>query len=578
MKNFIYWFPVFLTFLLPGCKSGDDTVANNGDDAAEETVALKISLSDYLASSSGEEKEVLLVAGEDWTISVSSDDDWCTVTPSDGSAGKITLKIKTTKNLSGQERDAIITVTCGDEKKTIAISQPVEKKVSIMSNGWDIYTAGTYRYGPSIIINDDGSIDAWFAATGGSFGGEYSLTTGEGSHEADPIFSDVVVGQKFTADVPFWGVNVQCPNWGGQHCGFTFCLYSWNTNYQTTIDSDPIASKTFVDYSDNSYVGVYDDDKFAEGDYLWILKDGLTKTSGVWKYNGSKEGVTNYHNGSECSDSYQARYLPSKTCGAVFWDQASYQHSINGGATWTKEKMVLIPTEGSRDSYSVCDPGVAKWGDYYYIGYTSTENTKGLDNHAYVCRSKNCEGPWEKWNGEGWGGNPQPVIEYTGDPEKWGVGEPSIVVVDKTIYFYYSWNCGNEGETTTTRVSTANVDDPDWPKNMVYGGIAINKSNLSGADHCDVKYDEHSKKFLAINTASRMTKDSYIVLWESEDGITFKKAEYLRDNLMPYLHNCGWSGDINGHIKEGVQQYISYSYGSSWGKWNTRWVPIVVNY
>lgn len=33
-------------------------------------------------------------------------------------------------------------------------------------DGWDIYIAGTYRYGPSIIINDDGSIDAWFAASG----------------------------------------------------------------------------------------------------------------------------------------------------------------------------------------------------------------------------------------------------------------------------------------------------------------------------------------------------------------------------------------------------------------------------
>jgi hypothetical protein len=31
------------------------------------------------------------------------------------------------------------------------------------SSGWDIYKAGTYRYGPCFIINDDGSIDAWFA-------------------------------------------------------------------------------------------------------------------------------------------------------------------------------------------------------------------------------------------------------------------------------------------------------------------------------------------------------------------------------------------------------------------------------
>jgi hypothetical protein len=35
--------------------------------------------------------------------------------------------------------------------------------------GWDIYIAGVYRYGPSIIINDDNTIDAWFAAPGDKY-------------------------------------------------------------------------------------------------------------------------------------------------------------------------------------------------------------------------------------------------------------------------------------------------------------------------------------------------------------------------------------------------------------------------
>ena len=47
--------------------------------------------------------------------------------------------------------------------------------------GWDIYKAGTYRYGPCFINNEDGSIDAWFASPGGYHGDEdqmlYNLTT-----------------------------------------------------------------------------------------------------------------------------------------------------------------------------------------------------------------------------------------------------------------------------------------------------------------------------------------------------------------------------------------------------------------
>lgn len=99
----------------------------------------------------------------------------------------------------------------------------------------------------------------------------------------------------------------------------------------------------------------------------------------------------------------------------------------------------------------------------------------------------------------------------------------------------------------------------------------IDKSAIAGSDHCDVKYREDIGKFQAVHTASRMSADSYIVLWQSDDGIRFEKIAELRDGLQPYLHNCGWSGDELGHIKPGVQQYIAYAYGTDWGNWKTRW-------
>ena len=36
----------------------------------------------------------------------------------------------------------------------------------VAREGWDIYTGPNYRYGPSIIINDDNSIDIWLATPG----------------------------------------------------------------------------------------------------------------------------------------------------------------------------------------------------------------------------------------------------------------------------------------------------------------------------------------------------------------------------------------------------------------------------
>ena len=74
-----------------------------------------------------------------------------------------------------------------------------------------------------------------------------------------------------------------------------------------------------------------------------------------------------------------------------------------------------------------------------------------------------------------------------------------------------------------------------------------------------------------------MTSASFIVLWESADGINFKKVAEMRDKLNPFLHNCGWSGDESGHINPGKQQFISYAYGPNWANWKTAWHPLTFN-
>ena len=116
------------------------------------------------------------------------------------------------------------------------------------------------------------------------------------------------------------------------------------------------------------------------------------------------------------------------------WDWIIYRHSPDGGKTWTEEKAVLQPTADSVDFYSCCDPGVIKLGDYYYIAYTSTTNENGTDNCVFAARSKNPDGPFEKWNGNGWGGKPSPIVVFTGDEDAYGAGEPSMVELNGKLY------------------------------------------------------------------------------------------------------------------------------------------------
>ncbi len=249
------------------------------------------------------------------------------------------------------------------------------------------------------------------------------------------------------------------------------------------------------------------------------------------------------------------------------WDWIMYRHSPDGGETWTDEKAVIKPTAESADFYSCCDPGVVKIGEYYYLGYTSTTNKDGVDNNVFVSRSKNPDGPFEKWNGNGWGGKPEPIVDYTGDVSAFGAGEPSFIVKGEKLYIYYTWK---DVGVNQTRVAIADANSDNWPATMEYKGVAIDYKNYMSADSADVKYVEDFGKFVAINTIERFTTNSFIGCFVSDDGITFSESCVVKENISHCCHNAGISSRPNGHIRLDDGVYLAYAYGDIWAYWSTR--------
>jgi len=257
------------------------------------------------------------------------------------------------------------------------------------------------------------------------------------------------------------------------------------------------------------------------------------------------------------------------------WDQIRYSTSTDGGATWTPDQVVLTATAGSADTYSACDPGVVAFGGYYYLAYGSTTDVRGTANNVFVARSTSMTGPFDKWNGSGWGGSPQPIITYTGPSYYYGAGEPSLVVVGSTLYVFYTWAGADASGApiTQTRLSTAPTS-ANWPASLSYQGVAVDKTNAIGADSDDIKYVDAWGKFIAVNTARRFGPESYIQAWESPNGLDFQPADFDSSNIQRYAHNDGITGDASGHIDPSTQQYIGYAYGSTWAYWNTNIDPI----
>ena len=246
------------------------------------------------------------------------------------------------------------------------------------------------------------------------------------------------------------------------------------------------------------------------------------------------------------------------------WDYIRYRHT-DSDFNYQKEEIVLRPTRGSLDACSVCDPGVFQYGEYYYIGYTATNDSKadGFNNSLFIARSKNPNGPFEKWNGEGWGKDVYPIImNYS--PEAWGYGEPSFVVVNDKLYMYYSAYLPSGYK---TMVITASLNDENWPSHLSATHVSFYK--YDSQDSCDVVYIEEDKKFLALTIANRMKDNSSIYVFESEDGLNFYYVDNINEGIEEFAHNIGISKRSNGHVSREDNLYIAYSYGSEWGRWPT---------
>ena len=267
-------------------------------------------------------------------------------------------------------------------------------------------------------------------------------------------------------------------------------------------------------------------------------------------------------------------------------DWFTYRRSVDGGKTWTDERVVMTPVPDSMDWFSVCDPAVIKYGDWYYIGYTSTvfANGGGVCNNGFIGRSKSPTGPFERWCGDGWGevreradgsvswlGKPAPVIYYDEDWHNWGAGEFSFVIKDETIYIYYTWTSKDRDGRLIheTRVATADITNENWPGAIVQQGVAVKRPG-GGNDSYDVVYCEDLQKFIALATDRRFSEDSMLAVYESEDGLRFTRVNQIKGNTGWMCHNCGISGDAQHHIKSGDTLLLAYAYGNQWGCWGTR--------
>lgn len=264
----------------------------------------------------------------------------------------------------------------------------------------------------------------------------------------------------------------------------------------------------------------------------------------------------------EYDDGSMDMWISSPGNSATQWDWIRFRHS-DDGINWSDESIVLRPTPGSRDQCSVCDPGIIHFGDYYYLAYTGTDDYEmdGFNNNAFVARSVDPEGPYEKWNGSSWGGDPSPIIQYDGVREGWGVGEVSFVIKNEDLYLFYTYA---DLTGAYTKLCKADLVE-DWPLTLRYKDVVLPRINQ---DSLEVVYDENYDLFFGFAINNKMSEGSSIAIYGSDNGKEFTEIDEAKNYIEDHAHSIGVAKSLEGHADINEPLLVGYAYGPNWGRWN----------
>ncbi len=121
---------------------------------------------------------------------------------------------------------------------------------------------------------------------------------------AFPEGDDTSLAQSFYVNDSFQSVGIASPTWNGAGAGYRMSLYEWDTDYDTTVASAPIAQQSFSNLSDNARNELILDTPELAGNYLLVTDQPVRGAGNVghWGWNNSVwEDVENtaYANGIE---------------------------------------------------------------------------------------------------------------------------------------------------------------------------------------------------------------------------------------------------------------------------------------
>lgn len=324
-------------------------------------------------------------------------------------------------------------------------------------------------------------------------------------------------------------------------------------------------------------------------------------TSRKLQFKNNKSGIYNY-----CPSVMQ---MPDGTLYAYYCtNQTSYKiidyigfrrgtRDAKNNIVWEEESIVLSPTPDSWDAHHTCDPSVIA-GEFQYDGesynylmaYLGCTSYDSQDNKIGLAVAKSPAGPFVKVG-------TAPLIDFTMDPRvttfQWGVGQPSLISVDKKGHVYLFYTRGDKDGTRlmVDEWELSNLNDPQKIKTETVStsGLYNLNGNRDFMNNADLVYDTENNVFYASSDCHPNPSDApnYI---SSHFRVSYFRKENDFSNMkwrtvltvskentgFDRNHNTGILRDEYGHFPP--NGYITVFYTISVTGGDSLWSYKIYNY
>lgn len=322
---------------------------------------------------------------------------------------------------------------------------------------------------------------------------------------------------------------------------------------------------------------VNDDGKLDLKDTLYSLKQvivgaSMPASNNKLFYANSSYGIYNYcPSVIELEDGTRYIYYCTNQTSYQVIDYVGCRKGTpngDGTYTWGAETVVLSPSEDLWDAQHTCDPSVIKGSFTYggteyaylmaYLGCTSTDNQ---ENKVGLAVANSPEGPFTRVGTE-------PLVNFELDTTstvfQWGVGQPSLVSIDKAgkVWLFYTRGDINGTRTVVRECDLSNLDAPvlgDEVKLSTTNLVTL-EGNSDIINNADFAYDAELDKFYSASdchpnptdTPNYISSHFRVTSFKGTD-FTSAKWRYLAtvgpdDTSFARNHNVGLVRDEYGHV------------------------------